>query len=266
MDSNLIRTQFYQFGRHMHTVAIATVLSLIPPIAPVAGIVALVFIFLALGDIKNLNYQIKNPNLELFRSKYISSFVTIIFAIILLVAGAVTLALSFIFPPYVLIFNAIILPISIVLLVLGFILLISASVIEMRAWENLKIFFQQNKELVPDALRHEVIDGCDNLRTGALLYALGFLVITVFIGFIFKAVGYFKLAKMNTILYQEPSKPQPVQYQVQYQQPVAQDSQPNLPKEQVVAKSVEMSNFCPNCGAKLSRGGRFCPLCGSEIN
>ncbi|MFW9949932.1 MAG: zinc ribbon domain-containing protein, partial [Candidatus Thorarchaeota archaeon] len=201
------------------------------------------------------------------RSKYISSFVYSILAVILLVVGIVALALSLVFPPYVLIFNAIILPISIVLLVIGFILLISAAVMEMRAWENLKEFFQQNKELVPDALRHEVIDGCDNLRTGALLYALGFLGITIIIGFIFKIVGYFKLGKLNTLLYQPESKKEISQYQVQYQPQQTQYPQPTSPsKEQIVEKPVESVNFCPNCGTKLSRGGRFCPLCGSEVN
>jgi hypothetical protein len=152
------------------------------------------------------------------------------------------------------------------LLVIGFILLISASVIEMKAWENLKIFFQQNKELVPDALRHEIIEGCDDLRTGALLYALGFLVITIVIGFIFQAIGYFKLAKLNTILYHEQPKSQLDQYQVQYQQQPAQYSQPSPPKEEIKVKPIEGGNFCPNCGAKLSRKGKFCPLCGSEVN
>lgn len=265
MDNSFIRTQLYEFGRYINSVAIATVLCLIVPIAPITGIVALIFIFLALGVIKRLNYQLNNPNLEFFRSKYVSSFIIRIISIILIVAGGVFLAFSFTVA-FMFFINWANLGIGILCLVVGFALLISASVTEMRAWENLKIFLQQNKELVPDTLRHEVIDGCDSLRTGALLYALGFLVIPIIIGFIFQIVGYFKLAKLNTLIYQQQPKMESSQYQVQYQQPKTQYSQRIPSKEETVEKSIEIVSFCPNCGTKLSRGGRFCPLCGSKVN
>jgi hypothetical protein len=136
----------------------------------------------------------------------------------------------------------------------------------MRAWENLKLYFQQNEELFPENLRHEIIDGSDNLRTGALLFALGFLVITFIVGFIFKVIGYFKLAKLKSMIYQQQPKEESLQYKVQYQQPTAQSSQQTPSVENTVEKPIQTSNFCPNCGTKLSRGGRFCPLCGSQVN
>jgi uncharacterized membrane protein len=267
LNTDFIRTQLYEFGKHMHAAAIALVLCFIVPIAPITGIIALVFIFLGIGDLKRLNFQLNNPNLELVRSKYVSSFVMRIVAIILFVAGGTFLGVGIsIFMHYMYFFNLFNILLGAICLIVGFILSITSAVDEMKAWENLKIFFQQNKELVPDVLRHEVIDGCDNLRTGALLYALGFLVITAFIGFIFQIVGYFKLAKLTTIIYQQPPKEETSQYQVQYQEPVVQHSQPAIPKEQETEKPIETINFCPNCGAKLSRGGRFCPLCGSKVN
>jgi hypothetical protein len=266
MDNNFARTQFYEFGKHMYGVAIATVLTIIPPIGAVAGIVALVFIFLALADIKRLNFQLNDPNLELFRSKYITYFIYTILAIILLVIGGINLAISLIYSGYGYMSMGVTFPLAIILLVVGVVVLITASVIEMKAWENLKLFFQQNEELFPDNLRYEIIDGCDNLRTGALLFALGFLVITIFIGFIFKIIGYFKLAKLKSMIYQQQPKEDTSQYKVQYQQPSAQSSQQAPPVEQTMEKPIQTSNFCPNCGAKLSRGGRFCPLCGSQVN
>jgi uncharacterized membrane protein len=266
LDNNFVRTQFYEFGKHMYGVAIATVLSIIPPIGAVAGVVALVFIFLALADIKRLNFQLNNPNLELFRSKYIMYFTYTILAIILFVVGGINLAISLIYPGYGYMNMGVTFPLAIVLLVAGFVVLISASVIEMKAWENLKQFFQQNEELFPDNLRHEIIEGSDNLRTGALLFALGFLVITIFVGFIFKIIGYFKLAKLKSMIYQQQPKEVSSQYKVQYQQPAAQNSQQIPLMDEKVEKPIQTSNFCPNCGAKLSRGGRFCPLCGSQIN
>ena len=266
MDNNFARTQFYEFGKHMYGVAIATVLTIIPPIGAVAGIVALVFIFLALADIKRLNFQLNDPNLELFRSKYITYFIYTILAVILLVVGGINLAISLTYPGYGPMDLGYTFPIAIVLLVAGVVVLISASVIEMRAWENLKLYFQQNEELFPENLRHEIIDGSDNLRTGALLFALGFLVITFIVGFIFKVIGYFKLAKLKSMIYQQQPKEESLQYKVQYQQPTAQSSQQTPSVENTVEKPIQTSNFCPNCGTKLSRGGRFCPLCGSQVN
>ena len=68
------------------------------------------------------------------------------------------------------------------------------------------------------------------------------------------------------MIYQQQPKEDTSQYKVQYQEPSAQSSQQAPPVEQTIEKPIQTSNFCPNCGAKLSRGGRFCPLCGSQVN
>lgn len=258
MDNDFIRNSFYEFGKKIRVIAIASVLSFIPPIAPVASIVALVFIFLALGVIRNINYQLNNPNLGMFRSKYVRSMILIIIGFIFLVVGGVSLAINFFIPLYIPPFNAILFPISICILVVGLILLISSSVIEMKAWENLKIYFQNNRELFPINIGQDAINGCDNLKTGALLYALGFLIITVFIGFIFQIAGYFKLAKLDSIMY----------YQVSSNQQLVVNAQA-VPQESVQTSinMIEISNFCPNCGTRLiNKEGRYCPLCGSKTN
>lgn len=256
LDNNFYQRGFYEFGKKIHTVAIASVLSFIPPIAPIAGIVALVFLFLALGDIKRINYQLKDHNLEIFYSKYIRSVVLLIVGVVFLVVGGVSLALSFLSPLVFL--NSILFPISISVLVLGFIFLISSAVAEMKAWENLKIYFQDNREKFPAGIVQDVINGCDNLRTSALLYALGFLLITLFIGFIFQIVGYFKLAKLNSITVQYVPSEQQSATIAQIQPTENLQKSPNM---------IEISNFCPNCGMKLShRGERYCPLCGSKLN
>ena len=148
MDNDIIRNSFYEFGKKIRVIAIASVLSFIPPLAPVASIVALVFIFLALGVIRHVNYQLNNPNLGMFRSQYIRSMILIIIGFIFLVVGGVSLAIHFLIPLYIPPLNTVLFPISISILIVGLILLISSAVIEMKAWENLKIYFQNNRELL----------------------------------------------------------------------------------------------------------------------
>jgi uncharacterized membrane protein len=258
LDNDIIRNSFYEFGKKIRVIAIASVLSFIPPLAPVASIVALVFIFLALGVIRHVNYQLNNPNLGMFRSQYIRSMILIIIGFIFLVVGGVSLAIHFLIPLYIPPLNTVLFPISISILIVGLTLLISSAVIEMKAWENLKIYFQNNRELFPINIGQDAINGCDNLRTGALLYALGFLIITVFIGFIFQIAGYFKLAKLDSLMY----------YQVSSNQQIVVNAQ-TVSQENVQSSIniIEICNFCPNCGTKLiNKEGKYCPLCGSQIN
>jgi uncharacterized membrane protein len=258
LDSDINRNNFYEFGKKFRVIAIASVLSFIPPIAPVASIVALVYIILTLGDVKKINSHLNNPNLEIFRSKYIRSMILILIGIIFLAIGGVSLAINFLIPLYLPPFNSILLPISISILVIGLILLISSAAAQMKAWENLKIYFQNNREAFPINIGQDAIDGCDNLRTSALLFALGFLIITVFIGIILQIVGYFKLAKLDSLIYEKVPL---------YQQKTVKTQAPAQETVQTSLHMIEITNYCPNCGTKLSnREGRYCPLCGSKIN
>jgi uncharacterized membrane protein len=255
MDNNIM-IQFYQFGKHMHTAAIATVLALIPPITPFAGLIAIIFLFSALGDIKTLNYQLFNANLEGFRKNYIRSIIAVIFGIILLFGGAIVLGVFLGIPLATIEFFVIGFPITITGMVTGVILFIVSSTFQMKAWENLKIYFMTNKSLFPEHIRHEIIQGSDLLRTGALLWAFGMFIITAIVGWILQAVGYFKLAKLSELMYYEKSQPQMNKTIPQVLVSVA--GQPNI-------NATEVKDFCPNCGSKLDIEGKFCPVCGSEI-
>ena len=248
MSNMDVRKDFYEFGKNMQIVAICTVLSLV---TGVTGIIALIFIFIALGNIKKANLKLNNEYLEEFRSKYVRAFILRICGTIVLIIGVINLVFFFFIPSH---FDSfwITISISVILILAGLTFGITSVVAEMKAWKNLKRFFEENRSMFPDSISHELIDGCDKLKTAALLNALGFLIITAIIGFIYQIIGYFKLAKLNTLLLYDVPKTSPIQV--------------NLPESRSISISKVASSFCPNCGTKLSGLGKFCPLCGSDIS
>jgi len=243
-----IRKNFLDFGRNIQIVAICTVLSIATGIT---GFIALIFIFIALGNIKKVNFLLNSASLEQFRSRYIRGFILRLVGIFIILTGGVNIAVYFIFMPFAISFWTT-LSLSIILLSAGLIFILVGVSSEIKAWKNLKVFFENNSSLFPSELSSELIDGCDKLKKGTLLSALGFLVIPGIIGFIFQVIGFFKLAKLNTLSeFDAPKEPKPVE-------------QAYVPK---LASEIESSiNFCPSCGSRLSGKGKFCALCGSEIN
>ena len=248
MSNMDVRNDFYEFGKNMQIVAICTVLSIV---TGVTGLIALIFTFIALGNIKNANLKLNNEYLKEFRSKYVRAFILRICGTIVLAAGVINMVF-FVFIPMDITSFWITISISIIVIPTGVIFLITSVVAEMKAWKNLKRFFEENKSMFPDNLYYELIDGCDKLKTAALLNALGFLIITIIIGFIYQIIGYFKLAKLNNLMLYDVPKTSPIQV--------------NIPESRASGINVVSSNFCPNCGTKLSGLGKFCPLCGSDIS
>jgi len=247
MSNMDVRNDFYEFGKNMQIVAICTVLSIV---TGVTGIVALIFIFIALGNIKNANLKLNSEYLEEFRSKYVKTFILRICGIIVLMVGIINIVFYFFMPSYYF-FSWINIIITVILILTGLTFGIASTVVEMEAWKNLKRFFEENRSLFPGSISHEIIDGCDKLKTAALLNALGFLIITAIIGFIYQIIGYFNLAKLDTL--------------ISYQAPKTSPIQVNLPESRSIDINEKESKFCPNCGTKLSGLGKFCPLCGSDI-
>ena len=248
MSNMDVRKDFYEFGKNMQIVAICTVLSLV---TGVTSLIALIFIFIALGNIKNANLKLNNEYLEEFRSKYVRSFVLRICGTIVVMIGVIDIVL-FLFLPFYIISFWTTFTISVILILAGLIFLITSVVVEMKAWKNLKRFFEENRSMFPGNLYNELIDGCDKLKTAALLNALGFLIITIIIGFIYQIIGYFKLAKLNNLMLYDVPKTSPTQV--------------SLPASRAIGINEVASSFCPNCGTKLSGLGKFCPLCGSDIS
>ncbi|MHA1625002.1 MAG: zinc-ribbon domain-containing protein [Promethearchaeota archaeon] len=265
ISENELNSLWRDFGKNMNLVAIMTVLTLVTGIT---GIIALIFLFKALGNIKMINYRLKSQYLDDFRKKYITSFILKLVLIPFIVAGLVLLFLPipYIYPEMEYFpFYWINILIGVIPMVIAFILFIVSYSIEMKAWENLKLFLEQNRSMFPEYISREAIDGVENLRTGALLYALGFLVITAIIGFILQVIGFFKLAKFEKIyepMYQTKTNiPQAPVFPIA---PISQSQpSPNVLENRVVGASYR---FCPNCGTELKDEGKSCPDCGSSIS
>ena len=71
---------------------------------------------------------------------------------------------------------------------------------EAKAWEELRLFFEENANLFPREVSNDSIDGCNKLRKGSLIYHLWFLVIPILIGYGFQVKGFFKLSKLKDLM------------------------------------------------------------------
>ena len=190
MFNSDIKRAFQDFGKNIHSVAL--MLALVIPF-PFLFIIALIFILKALKIIKNVNENLKDQYLFEFRSKFISAFTFWFFGFL---AFAVFISFFILALMYPLLFN----PWYILLVaVLIIIILFGGSVSMMRAWENLRAYFDENRDNFPDFIWIEAIKGCENLRIGSKLYLFSIFIVPLVIGYIFQIKGYFKLAKLDKL-------------------------------------------------------------------
>jgi len=254
MSSNM-NMDFYEFGKRMKIVAIMVILMIIPYVGSFLMIVGWIFAILALQNIQNANLKLNNTVLEEFRSKY---YIALIFYIISSVTAIIGLfiPLNFLLFMYSMSYASLfasLLP-AIIILALTYLFDFIGAIIEYGAWGKFELFLTQNGNIFPPYLAKEASDGARNLKNGALMYILFFLIITILIGWIFRIIGYFKLAKLEQIMAQPGV--------VSQQQPVMA---PMPTSEPAPAPSGTGKNFCPNCGAEIKGAGKFCGECGSPL-
>ncbi len=270
-----INYEFSEFGRKIRIVAIIVIIgpiisiiplslfSLIPSttlfivsilISIIPTILLLIFNISALVNVKRINLQLNNHNLAKFHSLLLGAiiFTNVLFAILLGVMSFFLVDIMskfYPYPPSTLEISSILEMIMILFIFLGivFAIIIIAAIIEMKAWDNLNNFFIENASMFPPNISKAAIDGSKNLKTAALCTALIFLIITGIIGFIFKLIGYFSLAKLKDLTSSTYQKP---------------------PDQLTSAKAgtLEYARYCPYCGAQLEPEARFCMKCGKALN
>jgi len=242
-----VRKNFHDFGKYIQVAAILTIVSIS---AGIAGFIAMIFVFIAMRNLKRVNFTLNNLSLHEFRSQYIKGFISRICGTVILIIGGVNLALFFFISTSIPFYISLSVPI--ILMISGIVLIYVGVAAEMKAWKNLKLFFENNFNMFPAKVSEEAIKGCDKLKTGTLLSSLGFLIVPAIIGFIYHVKGYFMLATLKKLSI--------------YDAPESSGLQTTLPKSQLVTSDELKINFCSSCGAKLSGIGNFCAQCGSEIN
>ena len=237
-----IRNEFSEFGKKMKIVAIMTVLAIIPYLGTILSFIGFIFAIMALNDIRNANYKLKQSSLENYRSKYSIAIVFRIISTVISGAGSFySLGKPLSYSVWIFIPT-----------IISFIINIIAAAIEMDAWRSLTDFFNQNRSLFPNYIALEASEGSDKLRSAALMNVLSFLIITIFIGWILQIVGYFKLAKLEGI--------------IRYTETAPATPMPSTQQVSLAAPTPSNISFCPNCGAKITGEGKFCGECGSSLN
>jgi hypothetical protein len=266
VSSSNLEIKWIDFVKNLRSVGALMLFIFIPYLAFVIIPIQFILTMVAIKDIKNMNRKLNNSFLYNFHSKYLTAAIVKFIGSIVVHLGAAMTAAILVFGPifdflYFLPFHG--LPPAITLLGIGFIIMIIGSSVEVGAWDNLKLFIQDKKDMFPARNFNDTLTSIENLRTGALLWALGFLIVPIVIGWIFQLVGYFSLSSVA----KWGMKLEPIT-------PITQDFKPITPvpqKDQPVSTSISEShvedviNFCPMCGAKVSEGGKYCGECGIHL-
>ena len=252
MSQENINAEFREFGEKMNVIMICIVLNFVIPGIP--SIVQLIFTITSLGNIKRINEQLHNRYLENFRSKYLTSMVIMMLTSIgMLIAmlpflfNIINYAFSLIYTtpdPYV-VLNTLfpMLFWIIIIAAIGLVIIIIASIFQMKAWENLNAFFMENAGMFPGKIAEDAIEGTKNLRTASLCMALIFLLITGIIGIIYQILGYSKLAKLKDL-----------------------DKYAAAPSGQPRESEEKALRYCAHCGSQVDPDKNFCQSCGERID
>ncbi|MFX1360437.1 MAG: hypothetical protein ACFE8T_08860 [Promethearchaeota archaeon] len=261
MSNYNLEMGWISFGKYFRIIAIFWIFILIPYFAFLVVSIQFIFIVIALSEIKNINRQLSNLNLGRFFSKCLTGNTIKVIGLIVVNVGGIIIIGGFLSGQFNIIFfyyglfffNFLwMYPIITAIVVVGFIFTIIGCGIEKGAWENLNIFLNQNNKMFPVRTAIDTIEGTNKLSRAALLWALGFLIVPIIIGWIFYIIGYFRLAKFSIW----PST-------MQLPPTIAPESKPASTS---VSEPINVIIYCPHCGSELNEEGRYCGICGSPLH
>ncbi len=258
MSNDIINKEFREFGERMNIILICSILNILLPWFVIPGLIVFIYSILVLGNAKRINEQLNDANLQKFRSLYIASVTIPIFTVIAVAIAAIPYIVGLvgyfigvdpatideawiisILPEIV----VLIAPLLIIGLI-GIIIIFLASIIQMKAWDGLNLFFRQNSGLFPDHIANDAIEGSKCLKTASLCYILFFLIITIPIGLIYRILGYMKLSRLKNL-------------GISSSKPSAQPQASPAPKDD--------SRFCSECGSAVKKSESFCNSCGAKL-
>jgi hypothetical protein len=272
MSISELEIKWLNFVRRLRVVGMLLIFVMIPFIAFLIIPIHFILTMVAVGDVSKLNRELKDPYLQTFRSKYIAASIIKLIGSIVVHAGAAIVAFGYffhpIFDPYYIGMFPYSIPPTVIVFIIGVIIMIIGSAVEIGAWNNLKLFVYHHKEIFPVIIHTDTIYKIENLRSGAVSWVLGFLLIPIIIGWISQIIGYIGLSNVAERLTKaEPIKPQTQDYQAPSPPTPPTPPTPYIPLSPSTQEPQTASEivFCPMCGAKVSKGATFCGECGVKL-
>ncbi|MFO8017876.1 MAG: zinc ribbon domain-containing protein [Promethearchaeia archaeon] len=265
MTNGRLYEELIKMGDRWYYIAILTILSFIIPVIP--GIIIFIFFILILGNAKRIAQELNDKKMKEFRKYYLYSIIVMFVGIVVAIFfGVIMYSFMYSIASSEGYYTTSSLNVFPFLGVMGGVLVmfIIVGILQYKAFGKLNESFVNNKNLFPQHIGEEVIDGSKKLKTAALCVILAFLVVTLIIAIIYQIIGYFKLAKLRDLKYSQgqPQQDQPPAVEDEEGEPV----NPEALEDQPPAPSTGQARFCPVCGSRLEGNEKYCGKCGSELD
>ncbi|MHA1726326.1 MAG: zinc ribbon domain-containing protein [Promethearchaeota archaeon] len=259
MNESKILNAFRDFGFKMQIIGILAILAFI---LPFMGIIQLIYIFLALGTIKKIIYEMPDANLSEFRLKYIAGFLLKLIGACLFSIASLILVLGLMFHRFYAFFSG-----FIVLLVISTIIFLISAVLEYQAWGCLEAFFVNHRSMFPAMIVEDTLKGIKNLKLGVIFYIT--LVLSI-IGVILQIIGFFRVGSLKNLPTPRkeaiPTVPTSKTPFPSPEQPIPRTTPQPAPQSSSKIITTEEVRYCPHCGSKITKAEKYCPECGAQLN